>query len=239
MNEKNVRKGCVDVWNAFMVKGASFSLNDIPFCPTTAKSIPEGLISYSKAKTIYNNHIKNGHAQFFINKFVHFYNDDIRFDGVESSIWYKYKESLNIIRHFAGAITPDFSTYADFPIPVKIYNTYRMRALGYWLTTKGVTVINNVRWGTSETFSYTFDGIPHHSIVAIGASASKLRCCENRALFINGLKKMLEILQPDDILIYGEVNHPEIRSLLKNVRIHCFKSETAEYYQEVLFHEQT
>ena len=30
------RNGLQDMWNAFMVKGAKFSANDIPLCPTTA-----------------------------------------------------------------------------------------------------------------------------------------------------------------------------------------------------------
>ena len=41
--------------------------------------------------------------------------------------------------------TPDFSTYQDFPEPLKVYNTYRMRAFGYWLTKNGIKVINNIR----------------------------------------------------------------------------------------------
>ena len=29
---KYIRKGCKDIWNAFMLKGAVYSKNDIPFC---------------------------------------------------------------------------------------------------------------------------------------------------------------------------------------------------------------
>ena len=34
-----IRPGCKDIWNAFMVDGASFCRHDIPFCPTTAARI--------------------------------------------------------------------------------------------------------------------------------------------------------------------------------------------------------
>ena len=64
---------------------------------------------------------------------------------------------MNIIKHFAGIITPDFSTYQDFPEAIKIHNTYRMRLYGYWLGKEGIAVINNVRWGTEETFDYCFE----------------------------------------------------------------------------------
>lgn len=57
-------------------------------------------------------------------------------------------KALEKLRQCAGIITPDFSTYQDDPEPIKLYNTYRMRAFGRWLTTLGFPVINNVRWGT-------------------------------------------------------------------------------------------
>ena len=66
---KNIRAGCKDNWNAFMVKGAKFTENDIPICPTTAIQIPNKIISYVQAKTLYNKfkHQKN----FFVEDFVH------------------------------------------------------------------------------------------------------------------------------------------------------------------------
>lgn len=44
-----------------------------------------------------------------------------------------------------------------------------MRAFGYWYGTMcRKQVINNVRWGTEETYEYCFDGIEENSTVAIG-----------------------------------------------------------------------
>ena len=40
-----IRRGCKDVWNAFMVRGAVYSPNDIPYCPTTAVSLPVSIVS--------------------------------------------------------------------------------------------------------------------------------------------------------------------------------------------------
>lgn len=105
--------------------------------------------------------------EFFCNAFVCWFIDDYKFDGPRG-IWHDSAHVLKVLRHFAGAITPDFSTYQDFPEPLKIYNTYRMRAFGYWLGKNGIPVINNVRWGTPESWRYCFDGIPDNSIVCIG-----------------------------------------------------------------------
>ena len=64
---KKIRAGCKDVWNAFMVRGAKWSPNDIPLCPTTAKVIPENVISFAEAKTLCNKHKKVGEMDFFVN----------------------------------------------------------------------------------------------------------------------------------------------------------------------------
>lgn len=60
----SVRAGCKDVWNAFMLQGASFSENDIPLCPTTANEIPSRLISYEEAKHIHNCELERGNANY-------------------------------------------------------------------------------------------------------------------------------------------------------------------------------
>jgi len=132
----SIRKGCKDMWNAFMVEGAEFTVeNDIPVCPCTMKEYPGKMCSYEEAKSIHKRLIKDN-PNYFVNAYVHFYIDDQKFDGKQSSIWLYPQKALEIIRHFEGVISPDFSTFSDFPDALKRYNTYRMRAFGYWLTTK-------------------------------------------------------------------------------------------------------
>lgn len=228
VNDPQQRTGCQDMWNAFMVKDATFTLgSDIPFCPCTAEAIPNKLISYVEAKHIHKTMIKKD-PDYYVDAYVHFYIDDQKFCGPKSSIWlYPYKV-LDILRHFSGIITPDFSTFSDFPDAIKRYNTYRMRAFGYWMTTNGISVINNVRWGTAETWEYCFDGIPCNSIVAIGTVASKIRLLENRPLFETGLKEMIRLLHPHTIIVYGSANYPffdELRQL--GINIIAFESDTS------------
>ena len=116
----NTRKGCHDIWNAFMCEGAKFSNHDIPFCPTTATSLPEGIILWDEAKRLYRKALARKDTDFFCNSFVCFYMDDYKFDGARG-IWNNSAYALKVLRHFAGVITPDFSTYQDFPEPLKIY----------------------------------------------------------------------------------------------------------------------
>lgn len=225
------RNGLQDMWNAFMVKGASFSTNDIPLCPTTASSLPARLISFDDAKAIHKKEIQKGNIYYHIDAFIHFYIDDQKFDGKRSSIWFYYDNSLTVIRHFSGIIAPDFSTYADLPEPIKLWNFYRMNAFGYWIGTCGIPVISNVRWGTEETWQYCFDGNPSNSMLAIGTVASGIRQLQNRPMFENGLFKMVEVLHPHTIIVYGSSNYPCFTKLRnQGICIVSYPSKTSEAF---------
>lgn len=216
-----------DVWNAFMCSGAKFSDNDIPSCPTTATTLPKSIITWSEAKAIYHKNIKGGHFVFKHDAFVSFYENDYKFDGPRG-IWHNYKFALKVLRHFAGAITPDFSTYQDFPDPLKRYNTYRMRMLGFWLGVNGVAVINNVRWGTEETWCYCYDGLPDNSMLCIGTVGGSPRRIADRARFEEGLYELVRRKRPHTIIVYGSANYPCFDKLCQmGISIIPYPSKTA------------
>lgn len=224
---KEVRNGLKDVWNAFMCNGAKYTNNDIPYCPTIMTEIPSKIITWEEARSIHKKMIKKD-KDYYLDFFVCFYIDDYKFEGTRSGIWTNPKDAYNILKHFKGIITPDFSTYQDFPYPLKIYNTFRMRAFGYWIGKLGIEVINNVRWGTPETYSYCFDGIEHNSVIAIGTVGGSPRKHCDRSRFDNGLKEMVKVLSPHIILVYGSANYPcftELRN--QGIQIISYKSKTS------------
>ena len=229
LNKK--RNGCKDVWNAFMLDEANYSDNDIPFCSTTATDLPKDIITWEEAKAIYKKHRIKGALSFQYPAYVCWYIDDYKFDGPRG-IWHDCNFALKVLRHFAGAITPDFSTYQDFPEPLKIYNTYRMRAYGHWLGKNEISVINNVRWGTSETYRYCFDGIPTNSIVAIGTCGGSPRKLIDRRRFEDGLDEMIKRLKPHTIIIYGSAKYDCFEKLKEQgVIIIDFPSQTAKAFE--------
>ncbi len=237
LEEFKVRPCCKDVWNAFMAEGAKFGKCDIPICPTTATSIPNDLITWDEARQIYIKHRNKKEYNFFVDAYINWYTDDYKFDNSQG-IWQNPKKALEIITHFAGIITPDFSTYQDFPEPIKLYATYRMRLFGYWLGKRGINVINNVRWGTEETYLYCFEGIPEKSIVCIGTVGGGPRKLENRERFEKGLNKMVEILHPQTILIYGSANGKCFEELKKQgIQIVSYPSKTARDFERRKHHE--
>lgn len=234
--ESSSRRGSIDIWNAFMVKDATFTENDIPICEST-DTTPDSVISFVEAKSIYQKEMRNN-PDFKDSRFVHFYIDDQKFDGEKTGIWYQPWKAMKMLNHFKGIITPDFSTNCDFPYPLKIWNTYRMRAFGCWSRKQGLEVINNVRWGTEETWDYCFDGIPKGSIVSVGTVASGLQRVANRNLFSRGFEQMIKVIEPSTVIIYGSSNLPVIVKATEfGTKIISFPSETSLYFKGEKCHE--
>ncbi|MBR2733417.1 MAG: DUF4417 domain-containing protein [Selenomonadaceae bacterium] len=188
MNDSAMKK-FRNIYKAFMVEGAKFCREfDIPECPCTAEVVPPNLIYYTDMPD-------EGQCS----GFVHFYMDDYKFE----SVWNHPHATLKKFKRCDGIITPDFSTYQDMPAALKIYNTYRMRAIGYWLGKNGIQVINNVRWGTPETYKYCFLGIPQNTMVCV-STVGCLGDKHDEDRFTEGLAVMIETLNPSHILMYGK-----------------------------------
>jgi hypothetical protein len=177
----------LDVFHSELEKGACFSENNqFPMLmPTFFR--PEQAIPFDKALNAKEKQ-----------QWVHFYIDDYRFER----IWNNPKRYLPILRRFDGVITPDFSLYEDMPRAMQIWNTYRNRALGFWLQKKGLNVIPSLNWSDEKSYSFCFEGIARGCNVAI-SSYGTLRNPRNKELYTNGLEAMLDILAPHAIIHYS------------------------------------
>ena len=113
-----------------------------------------------------------------------------------------------------------------------MWNTYRMRAFGYWCGKNGLEVINNVR-GSVYDLSYCFRGIPINSIVAIGTVGSGLKLIENRYQFNLWLSEMVKTLMPKAILIYGSSNYSSFENLKEQgIEIFQFEGKTSQDFNK-------
>ena len=107
-----------------------------------------------------------------------------------------------------------------------------MRVFGYWLGANGISVINNVRWGTPESYRYCFDGIDTNSVVSIGTVGGSPRKYADRYRFEKGLEELVRVLNPHTIIIYGSANYPCIEKLKeRGITIIAFSSETAKAFE--------
>ena len=133
-------------------------------------------------------------------KGVHFFLDDYQFN----SVWQTPDKYLDMFRQFSHVMSPDFSTYTDFPKAIQIYNHYRKHWLGAYWQGNGITVIPTISWSDESSFDWCFDGEPVGGAVAVSSVGTQMNTTA-RALFLAGYKEMLKRLQPSQILFYGSI----------------------------------
>lgn len=131
-------------------------------------------------------------------KGVHFFLHDYQFERV-----WKYPDRYaEVLKKFAYVLSPDFSPYGDSPKAIRIFNIYRKSWCARYWQEHGIKVIPTITWGTIDDWEYCFDGIPKHSTIAISTMG------EGRWANWSSLKsnwsKMLDILEPNTILLYGK-----------------------------------
>ena len=180
-----------DTFHAFMAKGVRFGDWDMPVIEPEQR-VPTKLVPFSVA-------VSKSHKS--REGFVHFCEDDGDFER----FWKNPRKYLSRLLEFDGAISPDFSTCSDMPIPLSIWNTYRNKLCGAWLQRQGMHVIPLVRM-VEHIAPMTLAGIPRHAPVAVCARGN-VSNPEKRALFVRTLKCAIDELRPTRIIWYGSDAH--------------------------------
>lgn len=178
-----------DVFKAFLVKNATYEGDyEIP-CIRTSDLIPEKVISFSKTKK---------GDQF--DAFVHFYKDDEKIE----CFWNNPQKYLPTLKKFKGVISPDYSLYYDMPLCMQVWNTYRGRALAYWLQENGVEIIPNIRWGDERTFETACLGVESGKTIAVGTHGC-IKTVAGKKMFIAGFDYVINRLKPKTVIVYGRM----------------------------------
>ena len=134
------------------------------------------------------------------NKGVHFFVDDYQF----IRLWKNPQGYVDLLKKFKCIFTPDFSMYTDFPIAMQIYNHYREHWLGAYYQQQGIKVIPAICWSDKKSFEWCFDGELTHSTVSV-SSVGTQKDKQSKLAFIDGYEKMLEKLEPEKIIFYGNI----------------------------------
>lgn len=98
------------------------------------------------------------------------------------------------------------------------------RALAFYYAKKGIPVIPNIRWTNEKSYEFCFLGIPKKYIVSISTHG----CCKSRQQkedFKKGLSKMLEVLEPTDVIVHGCMPKSIFEEFESRTRFHRFPSE--------------
>lgn len=153
-------------------------------------------------------------------KYVHFYMHDKNFASV-LSFTYKY---VDLLRQFDGVITPDPTLLINQSKCLQETNTYMNRAVGFYLQKNGIPVIPNIRWSDERSFEFCFLGIPKKAIVSISTHGC-IRSKKQKEIFKEGLAKMLEVLEPTDVIVHGFMPESVFGDFYKTTRFHRYPSQ--------------
>jgi len=145
------------------------------------------LWGYTKAKP---NDVEYKH------KTIHFFTYDWKFD----TVFDKPEKAMEKLDQYYALLTPEFSTYKDMPLAVQLWSTFKNRWCGAFWQKLGMKVIPTITWGTPPSFNFCFDGVEQNAIVAVSTYGSE----NNERGFMRGYNKMLEVLNPAQIVCYGE-----------------------------------
>lgn len=155
-------------------------------------------------------------------KGVHFFLDDYQFNR----LWTDIDRYIPMLQRFRYVMSPDFSTYTDFPKAIQIYNHYRKHWVGAYLQETGIQVIPTISWSTPDSFEWCFDGEPEGATVAV-SSVGVMNSKEKKELFLAGYEEMVRRLRPETIIFYGTVSEECMGNI---VRVRAF----AEKFKEAL-----
>ena len=156
--------------------------------------VPDELIGFNYVKSV----VEGGKKSEF-RKGVHFFLDDYQFER----IWKEPHKHIARIQNFACALTPDFSTYADMPMAMKIWNVYRSRLIGQVMQDYGINVIPVIRGPLVEGNEFYIDGVEPGGVIAVSTVGLRFEK-ELKDLAHDGTKVMIDKLQPECILHYGK-----------------------------------
>ena len=154
-------------------------------------------------------------------------------DVIFADVIRRPEEYMEVIDRYPIVISPDVSMYRDQPLSTQIMNVYRNRAIGYYLQSKGKYVVPQIRWGDERTYTkmvlpekVAFLGAPKDSIVMISPYGC-IQGKDNKMHFKNGLYAMLEELEPQVVLVYGNMPDTVFAEYLKYTRFVHFEDYTS------------
>lgn len=119
------------------------------------------------------------------------------------SIWDKLEQTTHKIFNYDSVFAPDFSLFLDKKFEImNRFDVYRSRFVGAYWQYCGLNVIPVASWGSAESFSYCFEGLPEYSIVAVCGIGHDINLQAHR-LWCGALQELVAQKHPTVIIVYG------------------------------------
>ena len=134
-------------------------------------------------------------------RMVHFFLYDYKFE----QMWKNPDKSIERLKNYKAVLSPDFSMYREMNTAMQLYNTFRNRWCGAYLSSKGLKVIPTVSWGDENTFDFCFLGIPKGSTVAVSTYmvSEHGNHKDQKEFFLKGYNEMLKRIEPERVICYN------------------------------------
>lgn len=134
------------------------------------------------------------------------------YDDILERLWNNPLRYYAIMAKFKCVCEPDFSLKIGTPLGLQIANCFRRHVLAYSMQENGINMLPCPSWSDARSLDFCFDGYSKGGAIAV-STVGTLRDERSRYYFELGFKRMLSILSPDTLLLYGDVDD-RIRSLM-------------------------
>lgn len=163
-----------------------------PLIKSQSYIVPEKLYKYSsRRQAIYPD---------LFNSCCHFFVDDNRFKGIWSNPF-----PTNFLKQFAYLILPDFTIASEFSPIQNQWQHYRKMWIGAYWESHGLKVIPCANWAEPDSYDWCFEGMPTGT--TIGIATMEINQPDEWQIFNDGLKAMIQRLEPSNLLIYGKLSN--------------------------------
>jgi hypothetical protein len=127
-----------------------------------------------------------------------FYTEDFRFEDAyrDGATFAEYLQQLDPV----AVLTPDFSTYSDWPTILRMYSLYRSRWCGRFWGSLGFKIIPSIQYLGSDTLTneYALSTLPDQ----IPILSIQCRKSDTEGI-ISFVKLITAIIKPEIFLLYG------------------------------------
>ena len=129
------------------------------------------------------------------------------------------------LKQYQCVVGLDASPYDNMPLVVQKSQIYLNLACTYYYGLQGIKIIPNVRLGDNRTLS-SLEAYPRHTLIAIGTHGFT-KILDNRYIFIEQVKKIVDELEPSGICVYGPATDEIFGyAKLKGIPIYQYDSYT-------------
>lgn len=130
---------------------------------------------------------------------IHFFLGDYLFERT----WSKLTQTTEFLMQYKLVLSPDFSLYTDMPTALQIFNHYKKMYISRFWQDHNIKVVPVACWSDKKSFKFCFEGMPKDSLIAV-SSVGVMNNKEEQKAFALGYERMIEVLEPKQILWYGK-----------------------------------